>query len=197
MLQSLHEQLNVEYDSLSKEREILKVNLRDTRTEKRNLHDKYQQMKSALAALEAEKENLLKDSQTLVNLRTEHSKLKVRFENLILSIRSLVTNSIFLHFFQDDFRSLFQASEKLKSDYRNLQEEYRRVHSDASKMKLLVAELQSELTTNTEKLSLSELEISKLNNRCDVNYPFSLIFCPENCHTVMECILMIFFVSFP
>ncbi|KAK7580440.1 hypothetical protein V9T40_001069 [Parthenolecanium corni] len=144
VLQTLHEQLNVEYDSLSKEREMLKVNLRDTRTEKRNQHDKYLQTKAALATLEAEKENLLKDSQTLVNLRTEHSKLRY------------------------DFRSLFQASEKLQSDYRNLQEEYRRVHSEASKMKLVNAELQGELATNYEKIQLSELEMSKLNNRCDM-----------------------------
>lgn len=84
-----------------------------------------------------------------------------------------ITDFIFVPFFflsfQYDFRSLFQASEKLQSDYRNLQEEYRRVHSEASKMKLVNAELQGELATNYEKIQLSELEMSKLNNRCDVN----------------------------
>lgn len=77
VLQTLHEQLNAEYDSLSNERELLKNNLRDTRIEKRNLEDTFAQLQNRCKLLEIEKENLLKDSQSLTNLRTEHSKLKV------------------------------------------------------------------------------------------------------------------------
>lgn len=58
---------------------MLKSNLKDTRAEKRCLHEKYTQLKTAYSTLEMEKENLLKDSQSLVNLRTEHSKLKVGY----------------------------------------------------------------------------------------------------------------------
>lgn len=97
VLQTLHEQLNVEYDLLSKEREVLKVNLRDARTEKRNLHDKYQQTKLALTTLEAEKENLLKDSQTLVNLRTEHSKLKVSWQEGHLRLSTGTPETVVFH----------------------------------------------------------------------------------------------------
>lgn len=77
ILQTLHEQLNAEYDTLSKEREMLKINLKDLRAEKRCLQEKYTLLKTTCSALEMDKENLLQDSKSLVNLRTEHSKLKV------------------------------------------------------------------------------------------------------------------------
>lgn len=79
VLQHLHEQLNAEYDSLVQERESLKNTLKDTRAEKRNLLEKYMRMKATCNNLEAEKENFKKDSDSLINLRTEHSKLKVGF----------------------------------------------------------------------------------------------------------------------
>lgn len=144
ILQTLHEQLNAEYDTLSKEREMLKINLKDLRAEKRCLQEKYTLLKTTCSALEMDKENLLQDSKSLVNLRTEHSKLK------------------------DDFRKLFQANEKLKTEYSTLQEEYKRVRSEAGKLKVTVTELQGELATNNEKITALELEISKLSNRCEM-----------------------------
>jgi flagellar motility protein MotE (MotC chaperone) len=78
VLQNLHDQLNAEYDMLSKEREMLKSNLKDARAEKRSQQEKYLKVKAVCSSLEADKENWEKDSESLLNLRTEHSKLKVR-----------------------------------------------------------------------------------------------------------------------
>lgn len=101
ILQKLHEQLNAEYDSLSEERETLKISLRDTRAEKRNLQDKYSQLNIACTALEAEKENLLKDSQSLINLRTEHSKLKVTsIFSILVNVFVYIVSLFFLFFFE-------------------------------------------------------------------------------------------------
>lgn len=85
-LQTLHDQLNAEYDLLSKEREMLKSNLKDARSEKRSQTEKYVKLKAIRNSLEADKENWQKDSETLFNLRTEHSKLKVRTCTLLCNI---------------------------------------------------------------------------------------------------------------
>lgn len=77
VLQNLHDQLNAEYDMLSKEREMLKSNLKDARAEKRSQQEKYLKLKTICTSLEADKENWERDSESLLNLRTEHSKLKV------------------------------------------------------------------------------------------------------------------------
>ena len=86
VLQNLHDQLNAEYDMLSKEREILKSNLKDARAEKRTQSKKYLKLKTVCSSLEADKENWERDSESLLNLRTEHSKLKVN--NDVCSIQS-------------------------------------------------------------------------------------------------------------
>ena len=103
VLQQLHDQLNSEYDSLIEERETLKNNLKDTRAEKRNLQEKYMRLKATCNGLEAEKENFKKDSESLINLRTEHSKLKVISLNNFLYENNIETIShcvfIFLFFF--------------------------------------------------------------------------------------------------
>ncbi|XP_065199970.1 girdin [Planococcus citri] len=144
VLQRLHNQLNSEYDSLVEERETLKNNLKDTRAEKRSLQEKYMRLKATCNGLEAEKENFKKDSESLINLRTEHSKLK------------------------EDFRNLFTASEKLKIEYRLLQDEYKKVRSEAGRMKVTVTELQGQLSASSEKILSLELEISKLTNKCEL-----------------------------
>ena len=82
VLQTLHDQLNAEYDLLSKEREMLKSNLKDTRAEKRSQQEKFMKLKAVCNSLEADKENWQKDSELLLNLQTEHSKLRVRANNV-------------------------------------------------------------------------------------------------------------------
>lgn len=76
-LQTLHEQLTSEYDSLVKERETLKNTLRDLRTEHRSLKEKHDLLSVNNDQVNAEKEALKAESRSLGNLRAEHSKLKV------------------------------------------------------------------------------------------------------------------------
>jgi predicted nuclease with TOPRIM domain len=75
---------------------------------------------------------------------------------------------------QDDFRNLFTASEKLKQEYRSLQEEYRSLRSENSTLKLRQTEMQGELAKSSDHNTLLEVEVSKLNNRCEVGQTVSL-----------------------
>lgn len=70
---------------------------------------------------------------------------------------------------QDDFRNLFTASEKLKQEYRSLQEEYRSLRSENGAMKLRQTEMQGELAKSGDHNTLLEVEVSKLNSRCEVH----------------------------
>jgi chromosome segregation ATPase len=69
---------------------------------------------------------------------------------------------------QDDFRNLFTASEKLKQEYRSLQEEYRSLRSENGSLKLRQTEMQGELAKSSDHNTLLEVELSKMNNRCEV-----------------------------
>lgn len=75
---------------------------------------------------------------------------------------------------QDDFRNLFTASEKLKQEYRSLQEEYRSLRSENGSLKLRQTEVQGELAKSSDHNTLLEVEVSKLNNRCEVGHTVSL-----------------------
>lgn len=70
---------------------------------------------------------------------------------------------------QDDFRNLFTASEKLKQEYRSLQEEYRSLRSENGALKLRQTEMQGELAKSGDHNTLLEVEVSKLNSRCEVH----------------------------
>nr|CAD7574564.1 unnamed protein product [Timema californicum] len=139
-LQSLHEQLSTEYESLQQERDALKVVQRDLKLEVRTLKEQ----NTTHAAVEQERDKLRTESRSLGNLRAEHSSLK------------------------DDFRNLFTASEKLKLEFRNLQEEYRSLRTDSGNLKLLNLELKGELTKRSDHVTMLEVELSKLTNRCEI-----------------------------
>ena len=76
-LQDLHEQLASQYEGLVIERDSLRVNLREARTEIRSLNESAEKFTSALSSLRHERDNLSVESTSLNNLRAEHSKLKV------------------------------------------------------------------------------------------------------------------------
>ncbi|CAK9824149.1 CCDC88A [Anthophora retusa] len=143
-LQSLHEQLNNEYENLFHEHDALKSNLRDVKNEIRMLRESYEGIKAKSKILQTEKESLVNDAKSLNNLRGEHSKLK------------------------DDFRNLYTATEKLKMEYRNLQEDYRKNKIETNRLSLKLTEMQGELSSRDERSSNLELQINKLNQRCEV-----------------------------
>lgn len=76
-LQSLHEQLNNEYENLRRERDALKSNLRDVKNENRTLHETCERLETRNETLQSEREALINNTKSLNNLRGEHSKLKV------------------------------------------------------------------------------------------------------------------------
>ncbi|XP_029042151.1 girdin [Osmia bicornis bicornis] len=143
-LQSLHEQLNNEYENLFHEHDTLKSSLRDVKNEIRMLRESYEGIKEKNKLLQTEKESLVNDAKSLNNLRGEHSKLK------------------------DDFRNLYTATEKLKMEYRNLQEDYRKNKIETNRLSLKLTEMQGELSTKDERCSNLELQVNKLNQRCEV-----------------------------
>ncbi|XP_043261391.1 girdin isoform X1 [Colletes gigas] len=143
-LQSLHEQLNNEYECLFHEHDALKSNLRDVKNEIRMLRESYEGLKGKNKAMQIEKESLVNNAKSLNNLRGEHSKLK------------------------DDFRNLYTATEKLKIEYRNLQEDYRKNKVETNRLSLKLTEMQGELSTKDERSSNLELQVNKLNQRCEM-----------------------------
>ncbi|KAK9297248.1 hypothetical protein QLX08_008977 [Tetragonisca angustula] len=143
-LQSLHEQLNNEYENLFHEHDALKSNLRDVKNEIRMLRESCEGLKERNRTLQSDKESLVNDAKSLNNLRGEHSKLK------------------------DDFRNLYTATEKLKMEYRNLQEDYRKNKIETNRLSLKLTEMQGELSSRDERCSNLELQINKLNQRCEV-----------------------------
>lgn len=178
-LQTLHEQLQSEYDALLAEREQLKICQRESKTELRALHDQLatsvvaeQEWQRSRTELQEELDKSRAETRSLTNLRAEHSRLK------------------------DDFRSLFVANEKLKSEYKCLQNDYKSLRGDHNTLKLKHTQLQGEAAESRHQvikmsfadrdicsplsLSLSlcfgfqsqvtnlDVELSKLNNKCDV-----------------------------
>ncbi|XP_076638848.1 protein girdin isoform X2 [Colletes latitarsis] len=143
-LQSLHEQLNNEYECLFHEHDTLKSNLRDVKNEIRMFRESYEGLKGKNKAMQIEKESLVNNAKSLNNLRGEHSKLK------------------------DDFRNLYTATEKLKIEYRNLQEDYRKNKVETNRLSLKLTEMQGELSTKDERSSNLELQVNKLNQRCEM-----------------------------
>ncbi|OWR52910.1 hook protein [Danaus plexippus plexippus] len=143
-LQTLHEQLNMEYEMLLSEKEPVKAAIRDLKIENRELKEKLTGYEKKIADFELERENLKIESRNLTNLRAEHSKLK------------------------EDFRNLFTASDRLKNEYRNMQDEYRNLRSEVSQLKLRNTEMSGEINTKVEVITSMELEISKTNQHCEM-----------------------------
>jgi len=91
-LQTLHNQLTIEYEEQLKQKDSLKNDLKDARF---SLKEKLTQLKSVESKLKRENEQLKAELIAVKHLPAEHAKLK------------------------DDFRALFTANEKLKTDLRN------------------------------------------------------------------------------
>lgn len=143
-LQTLHEQLNTEYEMLLSEREPVKAAFRDLKLENREQREKIESYEKKIAESEIEKENLKSESINLTNLRAEHSKLK------------------------DDFRNLFIASDRLRNEYRNMQEEYRNLRKEVMQLKLRNTEISGDINTKLEIITSMELEINKTNQQCEM-----------------------------
>lgn len=143
-LQCLHEQLNSEYDALNKEKELLKVANRDLKTENRDLKEENVALEKTINDLRLEVEAMRKDTLMLVNLRGEHSKLK------------------------DDFRILYTTNERVKHEYKNMQEQYRNIRNENSRLKLQNTELSGELNGSTERCKELDFELIKANQQCEM-----------------------------
>lgn len=60
-------------------------------------------------------------------------------------------------------------------EYRNLQEDYRKNKIETNRLSLKLTEMQGELSTKDERCSNLELQVNKLNQRCEVRINFYLI----------------------
>ncbi|XP_062559689.1 girdin [Armigeres subalbatus] len=143
-LQCLHEQLSSEYDSLSNEKELLKISIRDLRTENRDIKEHAIVLEKQLEDCKMELGSMKDGITNLSNLRAEHSKLK------------------------DDFRCLFTNSERLKQEYKTRQEQYRACRTENSRMRLQNTELSGELSNKVEQITNLEIEYTKMNQRCEM-----------------------------
>lgn len=74
-LQTLHNQLTIEYEEQLKQKDSLKNDLKDARF---SLKEKLTQLKSVESKLKRENEQLKAELITVKHLPAEHSKLKVR-----------------------------------------------------------------------------------------------------------------------
>lgn len=139
-LQCLHEQLSAEYEALSKHKEQIKVELRDQRIENRDLKERETQLNSLVEELQKQLSAQRIEIEGLINLRAEHSKLKV------------------------DFRILFTTSERLKTEYKNIQEQYKAMRQ----VRLQNTKLTDELNTLTEQAMRVDIEYTKCTQRCEM-----------------------------
>lgn len=143
-LQCLHEQLNSEYDGLNKEKEILKITIRDLKLEMRSLKERAMCDEKTIDELRSELELLKKGSESLSSLRAEHSKLK------------------------EDFRNLFSTNERVKQEYKNIQEQYKITRAENSRLKIQSTEQSGEMNNRIEHLTGLEIELTKVKQQNEV-----------------------------
>lgn len=143
-LQCLHDQLSAEYESLNKDKEQLKVAVRDLRQETRDSREMIQSQEQRIEDLIAQTNSMKTCHEDLTILRTEHSKLT------------------------DDFRNLFATSDRFKNEYKNIQEQYKMIRMEHSSLKLQNTELTGELNAKQDQVRLLQIEYSKVQQRCEV-----------------------------
>lgn len=143
-LQTLHEQLSLEYESLNREKELVKASMRDIRIENRDFRERETVYKEQIDDLQNSISTKNKENETFNTLRTEHSKLK------------------------DDFRSLFTTSDRLKTDYRSMQEQYKILRSENARLNLQNTELTGDLSLRNDQTKTLEIELTKVTNRCEM-----------------------------
>ena len=156
-LQRLHEQLQQDYEQLSRDRDEGKVVERGLRGEVQRLEERegtvaagQDDLLRAKEAIDQERDQLKMDKKTLSNLRSEHSRLK------------------------DDFRSLFTANERMKTEYCNLQTDYKSLKTENNQLKLRHTELQGKLGDVREQCTQLDVENTKVTNRCEVLHQLNL-----------------------
>lgn len=137
---ALHEQLSGEYEALSKEREALKSTCRDSRNEIRDVREREEALQQQIVELQTRNVSLKGECDNNVALRGEHSKLK------------------------DDFKNLFTANERFKTDYKNMQEQYKILRRENAKLNLQKTEMSGEL----EQSKVLEVELAKASSRCEM-----------------------------
>lgn len=143
-LRSLHEQLNSEYEGLIKEKEILKITIRDLKLEMRSLKEQAMADEKTIDELRSELELLKKGSEGLTSLRAEHSKLK------------------------EDFRNLFSTNERIKHEYKNIQEQYKITRAENSRLKIQSTEQSGEMNNRIEHFTGLEIELTKVKQQNEV-----------------------------
>ncbi|XP_053956841.1 girdin isoform X2 [Anastrepha ludens] len=139
-LRTLHDQLSTEYESLATGKEQLKLLLRDSRNETRELREHILGLEKRIVELTKENVVMKAYEDDLAILRTEHSKLT------------------------DDFRNLF----RFKNEYKNIQEQYKMIRSDNSKLKKQNTELLRELDVKSDQIKTMENDAAYYSQQCEV-----------------------------
>lgn len=83
-LQSIHEQLSSQYESLLRESQQTKQALREARQEMKSVKERLDLMTQDNATLSQEKDRLHQENVALNNLKNEHSKLKVLPHSIVM-----------------------------------------------------------------------------------------------------------------
>lgn len=70
---------------------------------------------------------------------------------------------------------MFAASERMKIEYRGLQEEYKKLRVESGRLKLNHTEMQGELSSRSDLVAGLQLENAKLQQKCDVSVWFLIL----------------------
>ncbi|XP_058466051.1 girdin-like [Malaya genurostris] len=143
-LECLHEQLTNEYESLKSNREIVKNNIREYKVENNDLKERCLVLEKQLEDYKLQCASMKDDVTNLRNLKSENSELK------------------------DDFRCLFTNSERLQTELKNVEVEYRFCRSENNRLKLQNTELYGDLSNKIEQLMNLEIEYTKLHQRFEI-----------------------------
>ncbi|CAD7003608.1 unnamed protein product [Ceratitis capitata] len=139
-LKALHDQLSTEYESIANNKEQIRMMLRECRNESRDLRGNITKYEEKIEVLAKENEALKRCSADLSILRTEHSKLT------------------------DDFRNLF----RFKNEYKNIQEQYKMMRADNSKLKRQNAELMREVDSRSDLVRAIETDTTYYAQQCEI-----------------------------
>ena len=93
---------------------------------------------------------------------------------ILLSLKRAVT-IVVSSYLQDDFSSLLSSNEKLRGEYKNLQQTTKQ--SRLKRIKLKYAELAGELNDVRDQLAALDVEVAKLTNKCQVREIYIHFFC--------------------
>lgn len=69
---------------------------------------------------------------------------------------------------QDDFRSLFTTNERVRAEYRSIQEDYKALKTENNSLKLKAIELGGQLNETRDQMAALDVEANKLTNKCQV-----------------------------